>query len=346
MPGWWSYVIYFIISATTLLWATNPLIGWFEVWKMILIGMTFIVVASEIMDDGDVYPILLGFITLIYIAAFVAIYDRYICGVHQVESIFSHQNSFAMFMTFIAPLLFLGWLNGKDQWFSWFSGGGFLCASLCVFFSLSRGALACLPLGCAFTAPAIIFTKWSLRKYIITTFLLILAVVALFLAAPRIQRRFEKASKASGDTRVKLANIALMMTQEHPFGVGINNWGLNVSNDNYADIRTTGDQRYTAVVETSYLLVMAECGYVGLGAYLLFLGTFLIINIRCLWAYWKTPYDFIPWGLLGGLLAVYLQSILEWVLKQSINLTQLVIFCAIISSLLALRHKIVRPVEN
>ena len=45
------------------------------------------------------------------------------------------------------------------------------------------------------------------------------------------------------------------------------------------------------------------------------------------------PNFWIAAGALGGLTGLYLQSTLEWVLKQSINFTELVIVFALISYL-------------
>ena len=48
-----------------------------------------------------------------------------------------------------------------------------------------------------------------------------------------------------------------------------------------------------------------------------------------------TPYAAIPAGLAGGLIACYLQSCLEWVLRQQMNLILLMIFFSILDYLSA-----------
>ena len=47
----------------------------------------------------------------------------------------------------------------------------------------------------------------------------------------------------------------------------------------------------------------------------------------------RTRYAFIPAGLLGGLTAIYLQSALEWVLRQQVNLFLLTFLFAIVAYL-------------
>ena len=46
-----------------------------------------------------------------------------------------------------------------------------------------------------------------------------------------------------------------------------------------------------------------------------------------------TPHASIPAGLAGGLVACYLQSCLEWVLRQQMNLILLMIFFAVLDHL-------------
>ena len=48
-----------------------------------------------------------------------------------------------------------------------------------------------------------------------------------------------------------------------------------------------------------------------------------------------TPWFFVPAGLLGGLTVNYLQSALEWVLRQQLNLVILMFVFALLSHLSA-----------
>ena len=87
------------------------------------------------------------------------------------------------------------------------------------------------------------------------------------------------------------------------------------------------------IVETIYLLVGAECGVAGLGFLLLWFGYYLVAAVFLLKKFARRPEFYILAGLCGGLTAVYLQSGLEWVLKQPVNFVQLMIMFAVISFL-------------
>ena len=48
---------------------------------------------------------------------------------------------------------------------------------------------------------------------------------------------------------------------------------------------------------------------------------------------------YVPAGVCGGLAAVYIQSVLEWVLKQQINFMQIMIVFAVVGYLNELRKR-------
>lgn len=82
-------------------------------------------------------------------------------------------------------------------------------------------------------------------------------------------------------------------------------------------------------METIYLLVAAECGWIGLAAllcWLLFYYFQTMLNIK---RFSKSTGFFMAVGILGGLTAAYGQSCFEWILKQQTNsyLLMLVFAC-------------------
>jgi len=68
---------------------------------------------------------------------------------------------------------------------------------------------------------------------------------------------------------------------------------------------------------------------------------YLLLCVRLVKKLRGTPYAAIPAGLAGGLIACYLQSCLEWVLRQQMNLILLMVFFAIIDYLSANRTRLV-----
>ena len=55
----------------------------------------------------------------------------------------------------------------------------------------------------------------------------------------------------------------------------------------------------------------------------------------------RTNLFYIPAGIVGGLTAVYLQSTLEWVMKQQVNFIQMMILFAAIGLLFKYKKELV-----
>ena len=202
----------------------------------------------------------------------------------------------------------------------------------------SRGALACFPLGGIVTLFYSLKHPYSRRKLHIVLCMSILALIGLSVVAPRIIERFEKAPESSGQTRKELALAAVNMMKDAPLiGVGINNWGIKINPpyrySNFRENRRYDDDFKDGIVETIYLLVGAECGIPSLVLLLVWFSYYWIIAVRLLVKLQNTPWFFIPAGALGGMTSIFLQSALEWVLKQQINFLLLITFFAFLGYL-------------
>ena len=132
--------------------------------------------------------------------------------------------------------------------------------------------------------------------------------------------------------------------KDKPFaGVGLNNWGIKINPPypyceyRYSNKRIAKDFK-EGIVETSYLLVGAECGFLTLGAYLAWLGYYFIIACKLLKTFRRSSSFYLPAGVVGGLTAVYFQSTLEWVLKQQVNFLQLMTLFAMVGILYKFRN--------
>ena len=166
-------------------------------------------------------------------------------------------------------------------------------------------------------------------------------MLGLGIMLPRIIERFVNAPESSGDTRVELALCAEEMIRDEPWrGVGINNWGIKINPPyEYAEragrFPNRGEDFKDGIVETVYLLVGAECGIPALVAMLAWFVRYLVLCVVLAKKLSGTYYAAIPAGLAGGLVACYLQSCLEWVLRQQMNLILLMVFFALLDHLAA-----------
>ena len=99
-------------------------------------------------------------------------------------------------------------------------------------------------------------------------------------------------------------------------------------------------------METVYLLVGAECGIPALAAMIIWFLSYLLLCVRLVKRLKGSQYAAIPAGLAGGLVACYLQSCLEWVLRQQMNLILLMFFFALLDHLWKNSRRLAAPIVS
>ena len=342
VPSWGAavFVVYFALCLPSWETAENTLFAWMELWKMIMLYMTYLSVRAYLNVTDDVKSLVKG-LAVFAVFNFLLIVKDHLLGVYQPRGVFPHQNGLAMAMHLFANLFFAhflagGWRGPKLNTLA------FIAASACIVRTYSRGAMAMIPVSFAITFSLMAFAGMKTSKRKLFARVMPLAVVGFMgLAAmlPRIIERFESAPEASKNTRIELALCAKEMIMDEPWrGVGINNWGIKINPPyDYAERagrnNNRGDDFRDGIVETVYLLVGAECGIPALAAMVLWFLWYLLLGVRLVKRLRGTPYVAIPAGLAGGLVACYLQSCLEWVLRQQMNLILLMFFFAVLDHL-------------
>ena len=332
------YLVYFFLCIPSLIEADNTLFSWFEMWKMIMMYVVFLCAYYYLYNTRDFQTVMIGF-GIIAAVTFLSVVMQHVKGIHQANGFFPHQNSMGMFMNLIAPVFFAYYFNRNKGWKRFLFAGFFLMASAACMRTYSRGAMVCLPFGCAITTLLSLRYQFHMRKIQILLPIFLVCFFGALLLLPNIIKRFENAPKESLETRQYLAASAWNMMKDKPFtGVGLNNWGIKINPPypyceyRYENKRIAKDFK-EGIVETSYLLVGAECGFLALGAFLSWLGYYYLTAFKLVKQLRRSELFFIPAGIVGGLTAIYAQSTLEWVMKQQVNFIQLMILFATVGLL-------------
>ena len=337
--GFQLYALYFILCLPSLTAADDCLISWLEIWKMIMTFLVYLAVYSYLVATDDVRTLVKSFVFLA-IVNFGPTVSQHYSARYQAHGIFPHWNCMAMALHLVGTLLFAYYLtHGVRKLYGKICFVGFACSVLATLWSYSRGAFLVMPICYGLTLVSCFLEgRGSVGKLKRLLPIALVCVLGVAVILPRVIERFVTAPKASGDTRVELAYCAWEMIRDEPLrGVGINNWSLKMSPPHTyqenASVAIDRDLNYTGIVETVYLLVGAECGIPALLAMVAWFGWYVFVCVRLLWRLKGTEWYFIPAGLLGGLTANYLQSVLEWVLRQPMNLICLVFVFALLSYL-------------
>lgn len=338
------YAIYFFLCLPSLWNADSVIIGWLEVWKMMMMFLCWHAVYGYLAATKDVDTVIKALALVVAANTLKVVQQHY--AFQFTQGMFPHRNGMAMAMNLLGPMFLAGYLQlGLKDRLGRVCAGAFVCAALCGMWSYSRGGLATLPIGYGIAAGGCLLCRWrspgaALRRLAPVVLAGLLGLAAIW---GHLVERFTGASSASGETRIALANCALEMMKAHPWaGVGINNWILNVWDDRPYMARaeekmqrSIGDR---GIVETVYLLVGAECGIPALVAMVVWFAWHEVACIKMIRRLNGTRWHFVPVGLAGGLVANYLQSTLEWVLRQQRTFFLLVFCFALVAWLRTLRQ--------
>jgi hypothetical protein len=334
-PGSIIYFFYFFFSLISIINSAVVVYSFFEIWKMIRMYIFFFVAYNMIRSYEDIKKLMLFISFIVIYITFVVLKQKYLLGIFQTYGPFPHQNSLVLYLHVFGGMLLGYLLNNKDlKLYYWLPVFGM--AGIDIISTLSRAGLAMF----AFSAIIIFFfsytNKFTLRKLGITMMFLVLGSAVLYKASDSILERFETAPEESADVRVVLAIAAQNMANDKLLGIGLNNFGLKI-NPPYPygnHIERKDDDEKGGIVETIYLLVAAETGWHNLVVLLTFFFYFYFKNLR---NYFRLKGNSeirgVSIGLIGGLSAIYVQSTLEWSLKQTNNFYEIMFVFALIGAI-------------
>ena len=330
--GSFLYFAYFFGSLLSLMNSHLLLHSSFELFKMLRMYFYFWVIANYL-NNIKQFDTIIKFIAIIIIYCFFSVLNqKYRLGIFQAQGPFPHQNSLVMYMIIFGSITYSYLLNfPKAKIILWFPIFGMV--SIIIISTLSRAGMTFFALSIAIVTFISFIRKFSFKKVTVTFLLFLCGSLGLLKALDSILERFNTAPEESKLTRIYLAQAAVNMANAKTFGIGINNFGLKI-NPPFpygSHIKRKSDDEKGGLVETIYLMIAAETGWFNLSIFLMMLLTFYFKNIINIFYYSNSKYKFLPIGITGGLTGIYVESTLEWVLKQTNNFYQLMLIFAFIS---------------
>jgi hypothetical protein len=345
-PGSWIYFIYFFLSAISIFNAAVPLFSYFELWKMLRMYLYFYVVYNYVNSFDQFNDLMKGIAAVTIFIFFEVIKQKYLEGRFQSYGPFPHQNSLVMYSIVLGSLIFAFLLNKKDISLLKFSFWllFFAMTSVSIISTLSRAGLVLYALAIGIILGLSYFSGITQKKIAVTILLIFVSLGILAKAWNSISERFRTAPQESANVRKDLALAAVKMANDKALGIGLNNFGIKINPpwpySNHIPMHNPDDENEkNGLVETIYLMIAAETGWHTLVVFLVFIFYFYFMNISNLFRYRSTDYQYFAIGLSGGLLAIYLESTLEWVLKQTNNYYQLMLMFAMIAVMTKLEKR-------
>lgn len=354
-PGTLLYLFFVAAASFSIIDTFKPhftIMATFNFAKAVLI---YIAVFNFIRSKRDFHVMFVAMAAALMAECVIVLKQKYLGGMFQPFGLFDHQNSMSMWAYFFALPLFGAALSKRTPpVLAWFYLAGVGAAFVLILAALSRGSVAVMIGGCLLVyLLSLIFGGITWRKVAILVVGFVGGTAVIYKAADSIRERFIAAddvgANATGDFRALLNSVSQKMLTDTTIGVGWNNF--NVANSRPYPVYSRMYEEYfrqlghsvdlenyraNANTESLYWMYLAETGYLGFGAMVLFMVVTLFWAVRAFWERGRlgdrdSAPGFFLMGLCVALVALYAHSSIERVLTQTNNLLSWLAFLGVVA---------------
>ncbi len=313
----WLALLYLLACISTI-GAPDKLVAAFSLFKWARAAVIYWCMVNCVRVGFPREAVWRAFLGMGLYMSFLAIKQKYIQHIYRIPGPFDHSNTVPLFINLFLPALVL-WglcdskLKGWQASLSVIASLGLIVASQSTF---SRLGLM-LSLGCFLLAlVAGNIRARSRRVTIATVCAIVLVVIGGALAAKSIMDRVKNAPESSEEARLEFNMAAKKMAEDHPFGVGVNNFSRVLTADQRYNqyLSVMEDEEQAGVCHHIYNLTAAELGKGGLYVFAIILARFLLLPILPVLRSRQFE-SLILIGLWLGTIALHISGFMEWVFR-------------------------------
>jgi hypothetical protein len=343
-PGSLGFMLLLLAYACFNVAISDPrLFGLFELFKMARGLVVFLAVAFYIRSERELRLMLWTLACLVCYEGLLALQQRYMYGIHRVPGTIDDSNSLSVFMCTTAPVFVAVITSRLPLLLKGISAAAIALACVGVILTISRAGVVIVALVLLGTALCTMSWRLSLKKILILLLIVAGAAGMLGKSWKTLKERFQSSSlKEEYENKKNLGRgyyirIARAIVHEEWFGVGLNNWSYWVSNRygpklgyRFVPYRGTDtepsdkipatsnvDEAQAAPAHSLAALTAGELGIPGLALFALLWLRWFTMGASFLWRRTPDPKRRIAVGILFGLCGMFLQSLTEWVFRQS-----------------------------
>lgn len=322
---------FFLFSIFNVYQSDYAIYGWFVIWQLFRVGMLYWCVfnffVTQDCSTGSLSAIWLGYVGTGIIIFAITFKQKYLDGIYRAWAFFDHSNTVPSFVLIILCGLLVWGLY--DRRLSMITFLLTLFASLgLVFATFSTGSRTGMVTAAGSVVCALVIANRggsSSRLRLATIFMVVAMGIGGLMVVDTLIDRFLNAPESSEEARNEFEIAAVMMADDHQYGVGLNQYSqvLTMEEQYRKHIQVMKNETQGGVAHHIYLLTAAEMGYTGLYAFIVIIGLF---EVSMIWygLRWRTLEERLLLGLSVGILVFYLIGLYEWVFRQSPVLYQYV----------------------
>lgn len=342
-PASFGLLLVYFAYCFLSVWNADPHIyGVWELAKMLRGLLVFFAAAMFVRTRRELVIVVVALCCAVSFESLNAFEQRFVKGVFRAPGTLNHQNTLSTYLCTVAPVLIAAAMSNWSKWLRWLAGLSWLLAAGGELLTLSRMGVPVF--GFVSLGTALACTSWKLtrQKVVIVTAVSLAVGAFLYVSWDGLKARFAQGNveqelegrRGSIETRGVYFRMAAMMVEDHPYGVGLNNWSYYVGKvygpalgyryHDYDEFKWVPSHEEAAktflppAADSLPALTIGELGFAGAGIFLL------------LWLRWfqmgavflgdrlnDDPEHRLAIGCLFGTMGIFLQSATEWTYKQT-----------------------------
>lgn len=280
VPYFGLVLLYLLPSALSLFVSFNPTSTIFVSAQILRVGIMFIAIAGEV-HRPSALRCLFGGVAVGLMLQGMFVVEEKLSGVVQAKGAMAHQNILGMMVELsLIPLLALV-LEGDRRKLIY---GGVFAGLFIVAGGGSRATMVFLALGLGLIILLSLARKITRRKLQILGVAVLITALVVPLGLMTLQERFggDVVTFESDEARQAFERAAKLMSKDHPFGVGANNYVVIANAHGYSQQAgvSWGGNNLSAPVHNSYLLTLTETGWFGLVVMVILFSAPVISGLR------------------------------------------------------------------
>lgn len=335
-PSYGYLKAYFIWAAFTVFFISEPMIfGVFEITKILRGIIIFLAVSAFVRGDKQLRIFIYTIIAIAFFEGGIALYHRYIVGIHRIYGTLPHPNSLSMFCLQILPITLSLWFaEDLSRKLRRAALAASALIAVTIILTISRTGFAAMAVLVFMTIVINARGRWNARNLGFMFLVLVVGAGITFKAWDSLSARYESFDlkneyvSEKGD-RGSYFRKGWPAFEDNPIaGVGLNNWSYWISNKYSAKAGyhseiypstnrapLTGNQE--APAHNLYLITIVELGLVGLALLSALFMRWIYISAKGIFKSTSNYKDQLRRGLFLSLLGVLMQSVTEWEVRQT-----------------------------
>ncbi len=353
-------LIYFLYCGFSAVFSEPKNYGLYELSKIVRGLIVFLAAAWYVRSERELKILVLALGSAICIEGVWGLKQRYLNGVYRVPGTIEDPNSLSMYLCLTAPVLVAAATAHLPRYARAFSYGCIGVAMLTMILTVSRAGIPILALVMLGTAVASVSLRVTLGKVLALAVLVLAAAGLVCKSWDTLKARYGQATLEEEylaeniEGRGFYLRLAKVIAEDRFFGVGLNNWSywasksygakVGAAYEDYDDLNYAPGKEilpsihYAAPAHNLGALTLGELGIPGLMVFALVWLRWLQIGQSFLWRRISAPVQRLGVGFFFGVCGIFLQSLTEWVYRQ----TAIFITCQVLLGAMASLYQLKR----